>query len=255
MGSTTYPMIIILEGLCGIGKTTMLKELQKEYKGRSELQFVEEALPLPTLLVGNKYSLLQKMYSPSVTGGDLVCGQLLYFEKEMEKLVKALFLHSNKKIIILDRWHLSCLLFTETYHKLGWLGEYSTQFLHNFMKTHHLELIRQLDTHLRVHILVITNHQSVKTSVDRLYYRRANPDELQRSYSDWIRFSTVMNEVLTSWISEPSQSPLEFSKNLWFTYDTIDKVKDHINCLIKSGSTPSPTTADVDSTTPTEKTT
>lgn len=206
------PLIFVLDGLPGAGKTTLFNRLRTEYADQ-KIYFCGEGEYTSFKSGEITHDPLEKVYGPT-NPPDIVCNQLFIYMQELEKLVHSLQKYPEYDTFILDRWDLSCQLFTETRHELGQISKFSRDFLLRLARSFHLAAFQQLENTPLVHILVLDT--PINHCVKRIFQRH-RPEEMRWSPTEWKLFAETMRAVIEKkddhMLFNSSESLEDFIKN------------------------------------------
>jgi len=169
----TIPPIIVLDGVTGCGKTSLIEHLRGELAEHNILYVTEDDYTSVSLH-GEEFNPLQQCFGKSAKSEDITCTQIYIIQKTAEKLLKTL--HSiqthSYKAIIFDRWIMSCQNFILTKHKLGMISYFTQCFLLHYSTQLFKAILRDTKRCITPHILVIDT--PIPTCLQRIKRRHRN---------------------------------------------------------------------------------
>jgi hypothetical protein len=146
-------------------------------------------------LNGQSYNPLHELYKNSSNTNTFVCTQLFIHSKELNRLTN-LVLPSSVKLLIHDRWALSCLPFTETYYQLGLINTFVRDFLCENIITHHKELMATLHKE-NIKVVRFILNTPIEETVRRIQFRDRT-EESQKTKDFWLKFNETLFKNMVS---------------------------------------------------------
>jgi len=196
------PAIISIEGITGVGKSTLMSILSQRYQNNPDVVVLEEPSVWKNICVDGVNLLDLSYYNPRRYG---FLFQVVYFIAIERQLQEALRTHSDKRVIICEKSLLSArVVSNEMIPELDRIkyGVYQTLFLKEGVGDVYPNHIVQLDTEPRNCVGRISRKDWRGEEVITLEYlqrcRRCHLEMKRRHSGNWITINNQEEEIVTT---------------------------------------------------------
>ena len=196
------PAIVSIEGITGVGKSTLMDILSQRYQDNSDVLVLKEPSVWNNICVDGVNLLDLSYYNPRQYG---FLFQIVYFIAVEQQLQEALEIHSDKRVIICERSLLSArVVNTEMIPELDRIkyGVYQTLFSKEGVGDVYPNHIIQLDTEPRHCVGRVSRKNWRGEEVITLEYlqrcRRCHLEMKRRHSGNWITINNQEEEVVVT---------------------------------------------------------
>ena len=182
------PIVIVIEGCVGAGKTTLFRRL-KNFYSEKYICFLEEPYFDKVLLMGKYYNPLEEIYQNPELSDNYVCSQ-----HHITKTLGDYYTNGwkNAPITILDRWILSCEYFIRLRGKEKFITTYSEDYLLNDVMEKHQAFLNLLKNAKIYKFLLTTPPEQCSLNI----LQRGRSEEINKSQKYWDKFNRDFMEVV-----------------------------------------------------------
>ena len=186
----TKPIVIIIEGAVGAGKTTLFEKLREELEGTNTC-FLREPQFNEVTLLHKTYNPLIEVYQHPEDSANFVCTQTHITNVLSKHIIEE---WKNAPLTLMDRWILSCEYFIKLREKRGLITNYVRDFLLNQVRQEQEKFhILLTGTRVLTCLLKTSPKQCAKNIL-----KRGRGEEISNSLEFWEKFNEEFYHMIES---------------------------------------------------------